>query len=535
MTAATRRWWWPIVLVLAWLSGAGCRRGGAIATAIEVAGTVERGRGDAWGAAAAGTEFVVGDTLRTGAASLARVTLTGGGVIRIGENARLRFRQGALAGQQTPDLAVELGSADVEMTTSDLSILTAIGTARVERGAHVRVHADGESARLEVLVGRAVMLDEGREVAVEAGHGVRIRIGSAEVQRFSLEVGAAVVEQAPGAERVADAGKAGADGGAATVAMPAASDAGAAVADATPPAGDASDGRRAGRDDEGRAEDRRAGRADSARADVTVTAGESATVHDGRSSIAVRLRLDRLCAGEAIVELGGGRRRERVTGTGAVVLRLKLGRRSYTVTCAADGGKGAPRASGALTLRRDTGFVPLARRAPVVVIDADGRRYTVLFQTQLPQLTLAWPSAPAGGGLALHVESGGGERVVTGANPRRPLPAGTVQEGTYVLWYGTPDGKQSPKTTVNIRFDNAAPTAQFFRTASAGTTSKAIAVDGVTVDGAKISVGGQPLSVDRNGRFRTETSPLDGDDAVAVRLEHPRTGIHYYVRRATGR
>ena len=61
----------------------------------------------------------------------------------------------------------------------------------------------------------------------------------------------------------------------------------------------------------------------------------------------------------------------------------------------------------------------------------------------------------------------------------------------------------------------------------------AIAVDGVTVEGAKVSVGGQPLAVDVHGRFHVEAAPVDGDDAVAVRLEHPRTGIHYYVRRRT--
>ncbi len=53
----------------------------------------------------------------------------------------------------------------------------------------------------------------------------------------------------------------------------------------------------------------------------------------------------------------------------------------------------------------------------------------------------------------------------------------------------------------------------------------------MTVDGAKVSVGGQPIAVDAHGRFRTEASPLGGDEAVGVRLEHPRTGVHYYVRR----
>lgn len=219
----------------------------------------------------------------------------------------------------------------------------------------------------------------------------------------------------------------------------------------------------------------------------------------------------------------------------SVVLRLQPGTRSYRVRCADDPRGAAPRATGTLTIRRDMGYVPLARQAPVNVIEADGRKYTVLFQTRLPQLTLAWPGAPSTpGALELHVESSSGEHVVA-ASPSRPLPRETVQEGTYTLWYRAPNGKQSARTTLSIRFDNAAPTAQFFR-APADTESApgAIAFDGVTVEGTKVSVGGEPLAVDAHGRFRAEARPLDGDDAVAVRLEHPRIGVHYYVRRRDG-
>ena len=215
-----------------------------------------------------------------------------------------------------------------------------------------------------------------------------------------------------------------------------------------------------------------------------------------------------------------------------MILRLKPGTRSYQVRC--DGAPASePGASGVLSLRRDTGDVPLPRRPPANVIDADGRRYTVLFQTRLPQLTLAWPDAPAGAERAqLHLDSGGAERVIDGASLRRPLAAGTLAEGTYTFWYQAPNGKQSPRTTLSIRFDNAAPTAQFFRPTAPGKgAAGVVTVDGVTVDGAKVSVGGQPVAVDARGRFRTEAAPLEGDDAVAVRLEHPRTGVHYYVRR----
>jgi hypothetical protein len=502
----------PTLVAFAALAVSACARPAPVATLLEAAGTVERGNGDVWRDVAPGAPFIVGDTLRTGAAARARLSLAGGGVIRVGENARLRFQQGGLTGQPMPAIAVELGSAEVDETLAPVAIVTAVGSARLERGAHVRVRADGQTSSLEVVVGRAVMLEAGQEVPIDAGHGVRIRLGSAEVERFALKVGEAVVEPAAPAGAAPVAGPPPTPEPAQAVGPPA------QAADTTPAAEDA---------------DPRRSRADADRADVTLNAGESATLHDGHPPAAVRLRVAGLCPDEAIVELAGhGHHHQRLSGSRTVVLRLRPGAQPYRVRCAGDDRKREPRASGVLSLRRDTGNVPLARRAPVNVIDADGRRYTVLFQTRLPQLTLAWPAGPAGAtGLELHLDAGAGERVVKSASPTRPLPAGTVQEGTYTFWYRAADGKQSPRTTLSVRFDNAAPTAQFFRTAGGKSAHGAIAVDGVTVEGAKVSVGGQPLAVDGHGRFRVEAAPLDGDDAVAVRLEHPRTGIHYYVRR----
>jgi len=50
-----------------------------------------------------------------------------------------------------------------------------------------------------------------------------------------------------------------------------------------------------------------------------------------------------------------------------------------------------------------------------------------------------------------------------------------------------------------------------------------------------VSAGGRSLTTDEHGRFQANLAPLAGDDAVVVRLEHPRTGVHYYVRRAPSR
>jgi hypothetical protein len=205
------------------------------------------------------------------------------------------------------------------------------------------------------------------------------------------------------------------------------------------------------------------------------------------------------------------------------------------VRCSGDTRSEKPRAAGLLTVKLDSGNIPLSRRAPVNVLDADGRRYTVLFQSRLPALTLAWGGAPpAAHHLELHVESSAGERQFETTAARHVLPSGALPEGTYTWWYATDEGRLSPRTTVTIRFDNAAPTAQFFRAAEAAEPAApgAIPIDGVTMEGAKVTAAGQPVPVDDHGRFRVAVAPLSGDDAVAVRLEHPRTGVHYYVRRA---
>ena len=329
MTAPRRPWGRFALVGLAALvvSASACRRQPPVATLLEAVGTVQRSDGAGWLGVAPGFGFKVGDTLRTAAASSARLRVSGGGMIRVGENARLRFQRGGAPAQQAADIAVELGSAEIDETVGALSVITPAGAARIQPGARVRVSADGQASTLEVLVGRALIMDAGREVALDAGQGVRIRIGSAEIQRFGVKVGEAIVEGAP-TDR--DAG----------------TPLGATPPDAQPPAAspaETASARPAAAAAEASGTTREA-RGD-ARADVTITAGESATLHDGRPPLGVRLRLDGLCPGEAVVELGErGHHRERLVGAQAVVFRLKPGAKHYRVRCAGDcdGARRAP-------------------------------------------------------------------------------------------------------------------------------------------------------------------------------------------------
>lgn len=481
------------------------RKSEVVATLSEAQGTVDRSPGgSAWEPAVAGVEFRAGDALRTGTSSRARFRLTNGGFVNVAENARLRFwpRAGASEAQAGADLRVEFGSADVELAGNDMTLVAAFGRAQIEKGSRVRVRDDGEFASLQVMVGRSVLLGSDRRVTLGPGDEIRVKIGSAEIEQFRVEVGAAIVDP---------------------VTAPPAGDA--LQAPSFPPAPEA-------------ASATGASAPESARVDITIAAGESAILHDGNPPLWVRLRLDALCPGAATVDVRGAGRLHQTTRTGSVTLRMRGGTQRYRITCADDAGARAPRASGALTLLRDSGNVRLSRRAPVNSIDTDGRHYTVLFQTRLPVLSLVWPAAPAGASdLSLHISSTSGVKVIATSRPQHQLPSGALPEGTYTCWYSTADGKASPRTHVTIRFDNLAPIAQFFPAGSQAleATAGTIPVDGVTVEGAKVSVDAKPLSVDERGRFGTALAPLNGDDALAVRIEHPRSGVHYYVRRSGAR
>jgi hypothetical protein len=484
-----------------------------VATLLSATGTVDKAEGAGWRGVGPGAGFVTDDAVRTGAQSGAQLRITAGGVIRMAERSLVRFRRGTLPDKRQPEIAVDFGRTEIA-EAAELSVVSAAGRARIGPGARVRVDAGADSATLEVMVGRAIVAGRDGDVPVDAGQGITFRIGGAIVEKFQVRVGEAILERVGGGPPVVPAAPAVPPAASGTPAAPAPATApGSAPAAATAKAPPAPDRRRA---------------------DITLSAGDSVVLHNDRPPLAVRLRVDRLCPGEARVELGkAARRREPISGAGAVVLHLSAGVHPYSVRCAGDAPGAPARAAGVLSLKRDSGDVPLSRSAPSNTIDADGRRYTVLFQTRLPALTLVWPNPAARADLDLHIESaGGGSRTLHVPTPQHRLRSGALPEGTHTWWYAAKDGRQSPKTTLTIRFDNTAPTAQFFRaSALAGAPPGTIAVDGVAMQGAKVSASGQLLSVDDHGRFRAAVAPLDGDDAVAVRIEPPYGGSHCYVRR----
>jgi hypothetical protein len=279
-------------------------------------------------------------------------------------------------------------------------------------------------------------------------------------------------------------------------------------------------------------------------ADVDVPSGESSVIHSPRGRAAVRVRLDGVCDGDALVELtsGHGKRSVFVHGGGpaAAVVALGVGSFGDRVRCVdAQGRAGDARQPATLQVVRDSGAQPVPRTAPHDFVDADGRHYSVLYQNLLPQITMRWPRAPQGAKTSAHVEMAKGQVQVFGAADGTTAAAGALSEGSYRFWFdvdGDPSTR-SPDTTLRVAFDNAAPAAELQLPVEGKATAGTVPVAGVAVEGASISVDGTPIPLDSAFRFKGEVTAGAGSPpnrSIAVRIAVPSRGVHYYLRTIGG-
>lgn len=269
-------------------------------------------------------------------------------------------------------------------------------------------------------------------------------------------------------------------------------------------------------------------------ADLTIEAGQTAVIHDPRAPTAVAVRFADACPGEGVVELtrrgrSFAKASMRSAGDGTANILVPPKRHSYRVMCAgADGLSAAAGKRGTLTVKNDSGRRQLPRGAPHNLVDADGRRYTVLYQNRLPELTFRWPRAPTTGGpVTLHIApERGATRVISLASAKHKLASGELDEGSYTWWFEV--GKmRSPNTRLAIDFDNAAATA-YLKPAAVGANGK-VSVEGAVIAGWTVSVRGKQLDLDRHRRFSAEVALGANDHAIPVRISHSQHGVHYYL------
>jgi hypothetical protein len=264
------------------------------------------------------------------------------------------------------------------------------------------------------------------------------------------------------------------------------------------------------------------------RADLWAEGGDSFWVHAPRVPAVVALSV-RGCPGEAILEVGSRRTR----GARRVAMALPAGRHDYALRCVGASG-GEPVARGRIRVVRDAGRTPVPLRPPTNVVEADGRRYTLLYQNLPPRVVVRWRGAAAPGPYVLEWEGGRG-RPRRSPRPRFELPSGALREGRHAFTVRAAGGAVSPRTRLSIRFDNAAPTASIRHPADgAFAAGETVTVAGIAQRGWAVRAEGRALPLDAHHRFRGAVTAPAHRSALAIRLSHPRRGVHYYLRRARG-
>lgn len=472
------------ILALVALCGlVGCGHGDELAKLQALNGKVERDlakQQGAWSAAGVGATFVIGDAVRTASAAKAQLKLSDGSDLTLQEKTLLRFLA-SRPGKKVPALAVESGEVELDVGASGLEIETPAGPTTLEPGTRVRLRKTDQGTRFAVEIGAAHLTELHRDV--KAGEELEIGIGRAVIEAATPST------PAPSAAAVASA----------------------APASAAPaPSPSAEDSRPRGPDV----------------VDLFVSPGDSLIVHDPHPPTAFGFTTTR-CAGVTVLEVGA-KKRETV-GRGSVSASVPAGAQRYRLRCDAET---APFAEGTLTVLADAGSRRLSSSAPVNRIDADGRRYTIMYQSLLPKISVRWPNPPAAGPFTLFVRSQSkGQKQLGSPGPSYSLPPGSLGEGTHELWFAAAS-EQSRKTTVVVQFDNAAPTASISSPAERGFAAGSnVTAAGTALPGWTVTVAGHELSQDAQQRFSGEVSAPAGASALAIRFAHPQRGVHYYLRR----
>ena len=269
-------------------------------------------------------------------------------------------------------------------------------------------------------------------------------------------------------------------------------------------------------------------------ADLSVTAGESFVVHDPTPPTALEVKFPTTCGQGARLRIGASRFVvPRRTSEGTAIANFTPGTHRYAVLCA-----GAAETVGSIQITRDPGTADLPRLAPATTVDVDGRKYTILYQNLLPEVRVSWPKAPKSTQYQLVLTSGIASKTFTTNKPQYTFKSSAIPEGNHTFVFKALDATatSSPETSVKIRFDNAAPAAVVRmpqnRAFKAGDT---VHVAGSALPGWVVTAQGAALPLDPNRRFAGQVTAPPERRALAIRFEHKERGVHYYLRRWSGR
>ncbi|HEY0467515.1 MAG TPA: FecR domain-containing protein, partial [Polyangiaceae bacterium] len=443
-----------------------------------------------------GATFVIGDAVRTRARSTAALELSGSHQITLEPDTLIRFLTRP-SDTKRARVALEMGEVTIDAASDALELETELGTLRVEAHGRAQLAKSGDAIRLQVTIGAAEIDRNGRHLELQVGDAVEI-MAKGELTRVP-------------------AGQASSTGAEATQAAAAAL-APQAASSAAPPFAQAGPGRfERGLE----------------RVDLSIAAGDSIVIHDPRPPTAVGVLAGERCSGSALLSIDGGRARpEERIGEGRVGVALASGSHRYVIHCLSEGGaKGDKLGQGTISIIPDSGVRRLATSAPLTNLDADGRRYTVLFQSLQPKIAIQWPNAPSASSYVLTVTSPRGTKTFSASSPRYFFPSGSLVEGEHSFSFQGA-GRHSRQTTLVIRFDNAAPAASIASPADGSfAPGSSVLVSGMAQPGSVVTVGGETLQQDAQNRFSMAVN-APPDQALAIRFTQPQRGVHYYLRRS---
>lgn len=204
---------------------------------------------------------------------------------------------------------------------------------------------------------------------------------------------------------------------------------------------------------------------------------------------------------------------------------------SYRVRCTQGGNEGAAVASGRIGVVRDDGRRPLPPKPGKNPIDADGRNYTVSYQSLIPIIEVKYKGT--GSTFKLHLATGGAEETFESSTPLFEVAGTKLKEATYTFWIDHDGIKQDKVTTLKINFDQTAPQVYIESPQNAVAFPSEIEVKGAVLPGWSAKVDVIEIPIDKNTRrFAAKVQPPQGN-ALAIQLSHPQRGTHFYLRRGT--
>jgi len=519
------------------LRGCGCGRSTEpIAELTSISGHGERSQDlRRWSAVESKQTFLLGDAFRTAAASRARVRLTAGGQLNVGPSATIRFLNHPQA-RRRPAVRVLSGEAEIE-SEEEITLQTELGTAVLAPGTRLRIHGSNGTETIDVVVGRVQLesIDGGSRTVNQGDHYV-VNVSGAILETLepnrthglldSFDQDATLVPIDPDGDRTPEAVG---DGGLSTTEDGSSlSNGDQDASDQNPGPNESGDG---GNDTDPRNPRRNALTIEPSQAEVAFSPGENPTIHNLADTTGIHFAGSAACTTGTTVEISTRTTTQTASSSSpdGVAVLLSPGLYTYSVRC-----RGRSRVTGRIRIVRDSGNAPMPRRAPRNNISLDGMNYNVSYQNLLPEIQVQWRSA-SGGPYVLTVRSESGRQQIFRSNSATILlNSGQVAEGrhTLVMASAQDPNRHSAQTGMEIRFDNAAPSAEISEPPGhAILTGPTVHVAGSALAGSSVVVSGTRLALDGQNRFRGDVRIPVGHRALSIRIAHPRRGVQYYLRR----